>query len=939
MQKTFIFIFLFLNTVLGLFGQDFEVINNLENKIPVDPKIKIGCLDNGLVYYIRKNSKPEKRAELRLVIKAGSVLEDEDQLGLAHFMEHMEFNGTKNFEKNEIVSYLQSIGVKFGADLNAYTSFDETVYILPIPTDDEKILKQTFQILEDWAHNATLDPEEIDKERGVVIEEWRIGRGASQRMRDKTFPVLLKDSRYAERLPIGTLESLENFKHDALKRFYKDWYRPDLMAVVAVGDFDPAQIEELIKEHFSGIQNPDNERERKTFPIPDHEETLVAIASDKEATFSTVSLYIKNDLEDEETFGDYYNNLLQIFYTGMLNQRLQEIAQKPAPPFIYAGTSYGRLLGNKASFTAMANVREGDLLKGLRSILTEVERVKKYGFTSSELERFKKDFLSFYEQAYNERDKSESRSFANEYIRNFLHDEPIPGIEMEYAFAKKYIPQIKPEEINALSTKFFRPDNRVIIVNAPEKEGVTLPTKQDILSVVEEVSESHVSPYVDALSGSSLMEKLPEPGKVVNEIKYDEIEVTELTLSNGAKVILKPTDFKNDEILMTAWSDGGSSLYPDEDYWSASNADAVVNECGIGNFSPTDLQKLLAGKTASVRPYIATLSEGVNGNCVPRDMETMFQLLHLTFTAPNKSKDLFQSYIDKSKALYKNLLSNPNYYFYNETIKVMTQNHPRGGMLPTEEDWDKINFDRTFEIYKERFANAGDFTFVFVGNFKVDSIKKYLEQYVASLPSKGEKEYWRDLGIRPPEGVVKRDFYKGTDPKSMVAVKFHGKYKFDRKTNYHLKSLTDAMNIILIEKIREEQSGVYGISASPSTYKAPYEHYLINVSFPCKPESSAALTDSVFQILHKIHKEGITDEVFEKVKEGQIRDMEVKIKKNGYWMSALQYSYKYGYDPKDIPNYRERIDALTKDDIKSVAENYLNFNNYVYLRLLPEKAP
>ena len=372
---------------------------------------------------------------------------------------------------------------------------------------------------------------------------------------------------------------------------------------------------------------------------------------------------------------------------------------------------------------------------------------------------------------------------------------------------------------------------------------------------------------------------------------------------------------------------------------SASNADAIVNECGIGNFSPTDLQKLLAGKTAAVRPFIGTLNEGVNGNCVPKDMETMFQLLYLTFTSPNKSKDLFESFIDKSKALYKNLLSSPNYYFYNETIKIMTQNHPRGGMLPTEEDWDKIDFDRTFEIYKERFANAGDFTFVFVGNFKVDSIKKYLEQYVASLPANGKKETWRDLGIRPPAGVVKHDVFKGHDPKSMVAIKFHGKYRFDRKTNYHMKSLTDALNIILIEKIREEQSGVYGINSSPSTYKAPYEHYLINISFPCKPENSKPLTDSVFQILEKVRADGVRQDVFDKVKEAQLRDMEVKIKKNGYWMGALQYSYKYGYDPNDIPRYKERIDALMPEDLKSTAEKYLDFHNYVYLRLLPEKAP
>ncbi len=915
-----------------------QVVESLDSTIPVDPKIKIGKLENGLTYYIRQNKKPESRAELRLVVKAGSILEDEDQLGLAHFMEHMEFNGTKNFAKNDLVKYLQSIGVKFGADLNAYTSFDETVYILPVPTDDEKILSQSFQILEDWAHNATLSHEEIDNERGVVIEEWRTGRGANQRMRDKNLPVLLKGSRYAQRLPIGTLENLENFKYESLVRFYKDWYRPDLMAIIAIGDFDVEDIEKRIQSHFSKLQNPPNPRERKEYAVPDHVETLVSIASDEEASFSTISLYIKNDTDPEITFRDYYNNLLNTFYTGMLNLRLQEISEKPSPPFIYAGTSYGDFIGDKAAFSASVNVKEGDLLKGFANILTECERAKRYGFTEGELERFKKDFLSFYEQAYNERDKSQSRNYASEYIRNFLKDEPIPGIELEYAFAKKYIPQISLEEITALGEKFFRPDNRVVVVNAPKKEGYVLPSKDEVLQVVEKASKIHVSPYIDNLTDTELVTELPEPpGNIVTTSKRDAIGVTELTLSNGVEVILKPTNFKNDQILMTAWSDGGSSIYSDEDYPSASNTDAVVNESGVGNFTPTDLQKLLAGKNANARPFIGVLSEGMNGSCVPKDMETMFQLIYLNFTAPNKSQDLFQSFIDKNKALYKNLLANPTYYFYNERAKILSQNNPRGGQFPTEEDWDKVDFDRTIEIYKERFANAADFKFVFVGNFNVDSIRQYLEKYIAILPSTDERETWKDLGIRAFQGVVKKDILKGSDPKSSVYIRFHGPYHYDRKINHQIKSLADVMNISLIEKIREEQGGVYGISANSLTQKIPYENFAMAISFPCKPENADTLSNAVMEVIKDIQNRGVSDDHFEKVVETQTREMEVKIKENGYWMSALKQSYQYGYDPEEIPNYQSRIDQLKKADLQAVAKKYLDFNNLILLKLLPEE--
>ncbi|NJN25398.1 MAG: insulinase family protein [Cyclobacteriaceae bacterium] len=549
----------------------------------------------------------------------------------------------------------------------------------------------------------------------------------------------------------------------------------------------------------------------------------------------------------------------------------------------------------------------------------------------------KKIFLSYFEKSYNERDKSQSRNYAQEYIRNFLDNEPIPGIEFEYHFANEHIPTIALEEINALSQKFFKEGNRVIVVNAPKKEDVILPTKDELLDVLSLVQQKHISPYIDDMAGQKLMEELPESGSIVSEEQIEQIDVTEITLNNGVKVILKPTDFKNDEIVMTAWSEGGSSLYDLDDYQSAANADAVVNECGVAGYSPSDLQKLLAGKTANARPYIGTLGEGLNGSCTPKDMETMFQLTHLYFTKPNKSKDLFEAYIDKSKALYKNLLSNPTYYFYNESAKVMSQNHPRGGQFPTEEDWDKINFDRTFEIYNERFQNAADFTFVIVGNFSLDSIKPYLARYLGSLPASDRQESWRDLGIRPPGGVVKKDFRKGADPKSSVSIRFHGEYQYDRKTNHQISSLTDLMDILLIEKIREEKGGVYGISARPSTSKDPFENYMISINFPCKPENSDTLTNAVFEVIHSIKHDGVDTAPVNKVKETQTREMEVKIKENGYWVSALKYSYEHGYDPIEIVNYQEKIDSLTPEILQKTALKYLNEKSYVYLRLLPQE--
>lgn len=919
------------------FAQEVTVSGKMDNLLPVDPLVRIGKLENGLTYYIRNNKKPEKRVEMRLVVNVGSMMEDDDQLGISHFVEHMAFNGTKNFEKNEIVSYLQSIGVQFGADLNAYTSFDETVYILPIPTDDEDILKQGLQILEDWAHNVTFSEEEIDKERGVVIEEWRLGRGADQRMRDEYFPVLFKGSRYAERLPIGKKEIIENATYETIRRYYRDWYRPDLMSVIAVGDIDVDQMEAMIKAHFSNLINPVNERPRKSYPVPDHDEFLIAIASDKEASFTIVRLNYKTDNVETKTFSDFRRDGIYQLYNGMLNERLNELKQSADPPFIFASTGFGSMVRTKSSYSSFAVVGADGIEKGLTAIITENERVLKYGFTQAELDRYKKRILNNYEQAYKESDKTESGIYAREYIRSFLTQEPIPGIKFEYEYYKEVLPGIRLEEVNALAPLWIRDKNRVVVVTAPEKEGIILPTESDIRKMLDEADKMEIEAYQEEELATELIADLPTPGEVIATKKFDITDVTELTLSNGVKVVLKPTDFKNDEILMAASSPGGSSLYSDDDYMSASNAASIINESGVSDFSSTDLQKMLAGKTVRVSAYIGSLSEGLNGNAAPKDFESMLQLIHLYFTAPRKDEDAFKSMVTKNKMLFENLMSNPQFYFQDQVQKIMSRNNPRGGGFPTAEDLDKIDFERAYAIYKDRFADAGDFHFVFVGNFSIDEITPKLELYLGSLPTLNRNESWKDLGIRPPEGLVDKVVFKGTDPKSQVVINFTGEKPYDKKSNYDISSLGELLTIKLVEILREEKSGVYGVGASGRSSKLPYESYTFRISFPCAPENVDNLVSATFEEIKNIRENGVSDEDLQKIKETQRRHREENLKRNRYWVNQLNAYYNHNSDLDSFYEREKLVEALTSEDIIAAVNKYLKMNEYIKVVLMPEQ--
>jgi len=913
-----------------------NAVDPLAQVLPADPQVSTGTLDNGFRYVIRKNIKPENRAELRLVVNVGSVLEDADQQGLAHFAEHMAFNGTKNFEKQELVDYLEGIGMRFGPDLNAYTSFDETVYMLQVPMDSTEVIETAFQILEDWAHQVSFEAEEIDKERGVVVEEWRLGRGANRRMFDEQLPILLKDSRYAERLPIGQKAVLDTFRHASLLRFYKTWYRPDLMGFVAVGDFEPAYMESLTKVYFSRLTKEEEPRKREVFPVPGHEETLFAIASDPEASSNVVSIYTKQDVRDQSTAGAYRRSIIEGLYHRMLNQRLGELTKLPQPPFLGAGSSQGRWLRSKEFVSLGAAVQNNGFDAGLEALLTEAERVRQHGFTRSELSRTKKEMLRGMEQSFRERDKQESRGFAGEYVRHLLIDESIPGIEKEYALYQEYMPTITLEEVNALASEWNSGHNRVITVDAPEREGVAVPTEEELLAVFARVEGKEIEPYAEDVSDAPLVDNLPPPGAVVARDSIPELGVTLWTLSNGVRVQLKPTDFKNDEILFSSHSPGGHSLVGDEDYIAAATTSSVVREGGVGQFNQIELGKKLAGKVVGVSPSIGSLQEGISGSASPQDVETMFELVYAYFTAPRADSTAFQALKKRVEGSIQNRNARPE-TAYGDTIQVTLASYHHRARPWSMELLDELSLEKSMAIYRDRFADAGDFTFTFVGNFSLEQMEPLVCAYLATLPSTGREETWRDVGIEGPEGVVEKFVYAGIEPKSSSRVVFSGPFEFDGwANNFAIDAMAAVFQIKLREVLREDLGGTYGVGVRAGVEHFPREKYSVNISFGSDPERVEELTKVVFEQIDSLKTVGTTQVYIDKVVEMRKRSREVNLKENSFWRGTLQGFDINGTDPLLVLKYDELVDSLTPDMVQQAAQKYFNMENYARFVLYPQ---
>ena len=925
----------FLSFVLSFF----LIANAFAQNIPLDPSVRTGTLSNGMKYYIKKNVKPEKKVEFRLAINAGSINEDEDQRGLAHFMEHMNFNGTKNFPENKLVDFLQSIGIKFGQHLNAYTSFDETVYMLPVPLDKPGNLDSGLKVMEDWAFNALLTDKEIEKERGVVLEELRLGLGADKRMLDQYLPKLAYNSRYADRLPIGKKEILQNFKPEALRRFHKDWYRPDLMALVVVGDINVDEMEQKIKANFSKYQNPANARKRVDYEMPNHKETLISIATDADATSSSAQFYIKDDgpAKADVTVNDYQKSIVEQLAATIVNNRLQELTNSEKPPFIFGYVSHSNFLRTKDAFQAYAMTKEGEQKNALKVLLEEVERAKRFGFSQNELDRAKSETLSNLEKSYNNRDKTESARLVMEYVRNFLNQEPIPGIEWEYELHKQYLPSVTLDQVNNILKNYIKDDSRVIVVTGPKKENAVLPTDAQLLATVDDVKNAQLKPYEDKAAIKTLVEPFKSNGKIVKTEADAKLGTTTFTLSNGAKVTYKKTDFKEDEIVFSAISLGGSSLISNEDIEKTQWAFPALSESGFNKYSKNDITKFLSGKQVSVMPYVGGISTGFNGNSTKKDFETLFQMIYGYFTNLNYDEASYNSYKAKQQGFLDNLLANPQTYFQSEVQKYLNQKNPRFfGILPDAKAWEKTSYKLAYDIYKKSVANAGNFHFYFVGNVDENQIKQLSEQYLASLPSTQKSETYKDLGYRPLFTSTEKVIKKGKDPKSMVMIRFSGETKYNEQEDLAMRALGEVATIKIIEKLREDEGGIYGGGARGSLNKVPYGSYNFSINFPCGPENAEKLTKIALAELQKMIDNGPEQKDLDKFKEGEANDDVTNMKDNNYWLQNITNYQTQGGDKYSVLNYLTKVKALTVKDLQSVGKKYLTEKNRMVFTLMPE---
>jgi zinc protease len=903
--------------------------------LPTDPAVLIGKLPNGLTYYIRKNIQPKNRAELYLVNKAGSVLETDAQQGLAHFTEHMAFNGTKDFPKNELVNYLQKSGIKFGADLNAYTSFDETVYQLPLPTDSVKIFEKGFTILANWAGMVSFDTDEINSERGVVLEEERLrGKNASERMSKLTYPVLLNNSRYAVRLPIGKEEILKNFKPETIKSFYHDWYRPDLQAVVVVGDFDVKRVEELIKANFSQLKNPVGEKPRTKYNIPPSVGTTVKIVTDKEQPYTIAQIIVKHPGSVIKTEAGYLNSIRNSLFNSMLNARLGELTQKADPPLLYGGASYGGFLGNLDAFTTVAVAKPGELEKAVKAVVAETERARKFGFNQTELDRAKLSVMTAMESAYKEKDKTKSVNYVREYQANFLKGEAIPGIEVEYNLYKKFLDQIKLSEINTLAGKFISDQDRNVIVEAPEKDEETLPTEQTLLTWIKDAANG-VTAYVDNVSTKPLLENIPTGTKVVSETKDAAIGTTTLVFGNGVKAILKPTDFKNDQILINGFSFGGTSLASDADFRSANMSDDLVNGSGIADIDEIKLDKMLTGKRVSISPYVSETSQGINGSSNPKDFETALQLVYLYYTQPRSDADIWQSTLTQIKSTLANRGLDPATVFA-DTVSAVLGDHNIRRMPTTLATLNEAKQDKAFAFYKDRFADASAATFVLTGSFEVEKIKPLLEKYLGGLPATNRKETYKNLGIHAPAGQLTKTVYKGIGDKSNVQLIFSGDYVYNTANNIQLDALGEVLQIKLIERLREKESGVYSPGVRASYSKLPAGRYSIGIYFSCAPVNVEKLIAATMEEIAKIKKDGAQLVDIQKYTAEDKRSTEVQLKENGFWAGHLIRTAQYQEDPAAVLNHNKDLEQVTVQSTKDAANKYLG-DNLIKFILYPEK--
>lgn len=909
---------------------------SLQDRIPLDASVRTGTLPNGLTYFIRQNGRPANRVALRLAVKAGSLYEADDQLGLAHLIEHMAFNGSTHFKPGELVSYFESRGARLGPHVNAYTSFDETVYMLDLPTDTADVVSKGLQALSDFAGGLSLSTEEVNKERGVVVEEWRGRLGASTRVRDKQVPVLYYKSRYAERSPIGKPEILRNAPVQRLRDFYDTWYRPERIAVVVVGDIDPAAIEAGIREAFGPLRARAPQAPLPDAAVPLHTDDLVSIVTDPEVTSSSVQLLHKRPAESDQLVGDYRRSLVASLFSRMLNNRFGELARKADAKFLSAGGGGGSLTPTVDTFGLNARVTDGNIAEGLAAVQVEARRVLQYGFTQSELDRAKLSLRSTYERAYNERDKNESPSYAQEYLGYFLTREPSPGIAYEWQLVQQVLPGITLADVTTLARQRLGGEGEVIMAVMPQKDGLRPPLEADLRAALASADRVALTPWTDTTTTRALIEKAPTPGTVTARRELSDLGVTVVTFSNGVEAWLKPTDFKNDQVLFTMYAPGGTSLASKDEYLQASFATNYTGLSGLGGIKDVDLDKMLAGKRASASAFISSATHGVSGSAAPGELDTALQLLYLNVTAPGDDPDAFALMRKQLDAAVANRGRSPGQAFGEKVEAVNTANHYTSEPL-TAERLATLDRARMLAFYKARFANAADFTFFMVGAFKVDEVLPMLATYVGSLPSTGSRtSSFKDIGVRFPEGVQRADVQKGREPKAQTLISFFADPSFDPAEQERLIAATTVFETVLRDALREDLGQTYTVSVGLAQAPPQRGDGYVAVQFGAAPENIAAMSERVLREVRRMQTEGPPVDQVENAKAGAKRDYETALKQNNYWMRRLQTVHMLGGNPSDIVTRAQRIDAVTPALVQETFRKYFPLDRYTVVTLLPE---
>ncbi|HKM45773.1 MAG TPA: insulinase family protein, partial [Dysgonamonadaceae bacterium] len=909
---------------------------------PIDPAVRYGQLENGLTYFIRQNKQPENRADFYIAQKVGSMQEEDPQAGLAHFLEHMAFNGTKHFPNKELLNYLEENGVKFGENVNAYTSFDETVYYLSnVPVIREGILDSALLILHDWSSEIALEGDEIESERGVIREEWRTRGGAQSRLWEKMLPVMFKDSKYANRLPIGSIDVINNFKHDEIRDYYDKWYRPDLQGIIIVGDIDPDKVEEKVKALFSKIEMPEDAAEREYFPVPDNDETIVSIASDPEATRTNLMIFYKHEpLPDEvkqSQTGFVINYVLNVA-SSMISDRFDEITQKPNSPFLgaYAYDDDYFVAKTKDAWTVVGVSADDKIKDALSAMIRETERMKKFGFTESEYERARENTLKSYENAYNNRDKQQNSVYSQEYVNSFINNEPFPGIEYEYNMVKMIASNIPVEGINQTIASLIQDNNMVISISGPDKEGLVYPSEQDILDVVKQVKAEEIEAYAEEISDEPPIATPPVAGEIIKTEKNEEFDATVWTLSNGMKVVLKNTDFKDDQILMTASSVGGYSQYAEQDPINSKTMSSIMTLGGVGNFSATNLRKVMAGKTASASPTVSLITQGFSGSSSIKDFETMLQLVYLYFTSPRSDKDAFDSFIERMESQLKNAEAEPMVAFSDSANYALYGDNPIVSRIKLE-DLKKIDYTQIMKMYKQIFFNPGSFTFTFVGNIDEEAIKPAVLTYLASLKGEATQGEFLHVPMDVSTGKSKNVFQKEMqNPKASVFNVYTGKTERTLKNTLLMSMFDQILDIVYTEKVREDEGGTYGVSSRGSISRYPEDQTVLQIVYDTDPAKMEHLNSIVHKELHDIAANGPREADFNKVKEFMNKKYTESIKENSYWTGILSTYYFYNED--NHTEYLDTLNALTANDVKVFASDLLSQGNEIVVSMMPKEV-